>query len=126
MKTATHTPGPGRKSEHTKGPWVPAVYEVTTTMIERMALGSLHHAVCLNDKPEEGEGMLIALCGDEPESAQHARLIAAAPELLEALKDVAKALWHWRTVQVNDTIAASMTAKYEFLQDAIAKAEGRD
>lgn len=83
-----------KQIKHTSGPWTPAVFKVTATMLERMKVGSLHHAVCTNADRSAPQEFLIALCGDElgldSQSAADARLIAAAPDMLEAIEQYLK------------------------------------
>ena len=63
--------------KHTPGPWEPIGNLVRT----QFGLGN-----------PDMRGLLVAECpGHTPESNANARLIAAAPELLEALQDALKA-----------------------------------
>lgn len=72
--------------KHTPGSWTPAVYKVTSTMVKRMKIGSIHHAVCTNHKDADPTELLVAICGDErgldSQSAADALLIASSPDLL--------------------------------------------
>lgn len=73
------------KTTHTPGPWSAGVYVVTESMLERIKLGSLQHAVCTDHDAHKPTELLVALCGDEPgddsASAADARLMAQAPAL---------------------------------------------
>ena len=89
--------------KHTQGPW-----QVIGTMVRgRYALGE-------NNRP----GGLIADCGGyyTPETHANARLIAAAPELMEALRLAME--WNW----LDDDARPSRVA--EICDAAIAKATG--
>ena len=97
-------------SAHTPGPWV----------------ASKHAGWCVSVK---GAGTLL-VCGgqseDPPENqaAANARLIAAAPELLEALKAWSIASWLAGVapdIDSNDPFASMLAQTHA----AIAKAEGR-
>lgn len=60
--------------KHTPAPWVVNIGQIDKEFLK----GRLQEAVFHNDEP-------IAICGD---NAANACLIAAAPDLLEALKDM--------------------------------------
>jgi hypothetical protein len=82
-------------SKHTPGPWVATYYPDDHAMID---------------------GVIYVSAGDACVSHANARLIAAAPDLLEALEFVAK-LMH------SDTTAKGK-ADYSVVRDAINKAKG--
>ena len=89
-----HTPGPWRVGKHD------GLYYVDTV------------------KPRDGEAFLgkrIALCKDHEANA---RLIAGAPELLEALRDYVRS-------DACDCVADAQDCVWCVAQHAIAKAEGR-
>ena len=94
-------------SKHTPGPWE-VNYTKATTQI----------------KPNDGHGIVATIpvryskTDNLAENAANARLIAAAPELLEALKLVRHRLWTRRT-KFTDNDHAAMNAA----SSAIAKAE---
>lgn len=122
------------KTVHTPGPWAAAVYKVTPTMLERMTVGSLHHAVCTNHDAQSPNEVLLALCGDESgldsQSAADARLIAASPEMLDQLKEVRKFLMSYMDGDLisYDRAKQDDTWPHLLLRDIerlIAKAEGR-
>lgn len=107
-------------SKHTPGPWAVRRWS-WPTQVE----GSIHQVISADsfptafvpawDKPEPGE----VEAGDEARA--NARLIAAAPELLEACKLIVSAF---------DALKPASAARNEPLQinaarAAIAKAEGR-
>lgn len=100
--------------EHTKGKWSVGVYETTSTMIQRLT-AKPQSCVCLEENGEPG--MVIALCGDadDAQSQRDADLIAAAPEMLEALQSV------WEFLEVNCLGQGELQAK---VYDALIKAEG--
>lgn len=74
------------KSKHTPGPWAPAIYNATATMIQRLK-EEPQAAICLNHGAGAQE-MLVALCGDysDRQSRADSIVIAAAPEMLHGLK----------------------------------------
>jgi hypothetical protein len=96
-----------QKATHTKGPWI-ALYTPA------MNLAGIH----IRDRNERG--LEIAYCNssdtDRPE--QDAKLMAAAPDLLDALRKIEKTLLEKHQGIENHT--------YELMVigDAIAKAEG--
>jgi hypothetical protein len=87
-------------SGHTPGPWIP-------------------HNIGLGPK---GKGPYTFPLGTDPDIAvANARLIAAAPELLEACK---LAFARWRPGDIRKDFAGHVA--YAALGKAISKAEGRD
>ena len=86
-------------TKHTPGPWIADLYEDG----------------CFVVRPHGKEGPLIAERGVwfDDESHANARLIAAAPDLLEAC------------LATLDAEAGDLTA-YEMVKAAIAKAEGKE
>lgn len=100
------------ESKHTPGPW-----KWWTT-----------HEGSHRINPEEG-GLVIASCDTRNpfsyEQEANARLIAAAPDLLEALKDLLDTSV-WADAEGNVTIRLSGEPAVKRAIAAIAKAEGRD
>ena len=92
------------KTQHTPGPW-DLVFRQHHTFVESLATGCGNVATV-------SEGRSVA------ESAANARLIAAAPELLEAAGAV---------LDGNDAgdCIENQEANMELLRSAIAKSEGR-
>ncbi len=99
-------------SNFTPGPWiVEAPYFSEVQTMERESVASCWHSDC-NGKSVTISGVIE--CSPE-ESAANARLIAAAPDLLEALKDAVCAL---------DCCGKDYPAA-EKAREAIAKATGQ-
>ena len=71
------------------------------------------HLHCVYAKNERGEQVIVTIVGNGPKGEANARLIAAAPDLLEACKMALK-----RT-----PFPVGHTRIKEMLEDAIAKAE---
>ena len=116
------------KLKHTRGPWTPAIYKTTDSMLER--LKTPQWSVALNDNPKESEGLLIALCGDgdDKQSMADAHLIAAAPEMVELLDELLEDLnsiidnnKEWGRKRLIDHCFDIQTK----ITEVIAKAEGR-
>jgi hypothetical protein len=105
-------------SKHTPGPWT--VYEFKTKDTD--SGGAETHIMCYaNDDGEEGASLANVnrwTYGDDPpteESAANAHLIAAAPDLLAALR---------RLVEVNDMSCTPCKADIRAAREAITKAKG--
>lgn len=96
------------ESKHTKGPWT----------VDARAMNSCgvtgQTAFVANCSPRAGGPMKVDEC------QANARLIAAAPEMLEALRQITEAFERY--------LSGSESRLYEVTQAraAIAKAEGRD
>lgn len=86
-------------SEHTPGPW-----GIDRSIGVWIMAGSLHVAT-------------IPRAADGDWSPANARLIAAAPDMLEALKMARKWMSWWSDVHPDDKVVIA-------INDAIAKAEG--
>lgn len=105
-------------SKHTPGPWKFGQY-----------LGSLSSFCVHMDAGDKGRGIDVvkAVAGITTEQRlANARLIAAAPEMLEALE---RTLWYVkkqgrRSLTVADAAAANEAMQH--LQSVIAKAKGED
>lgn len=75
-----------RKAQHTPGPWVP-IWGKGGEAAESLAKADVHVAV-------QAKGCVVAVCGDyldeanRSQSVADAFLIAAAPDLLAACKDI--------------------------------------
>jgi len=99
---------------HTPGPWITFIRtfgpEVITDNEAGKRLASLHWATCRDI--------------DENESIANARLIAAAPELLEACK---LALGQLEGVNPTSGVhSSSLSADIRIIKEAISKAEGKN
>ena len=101
---------------HTPGPWV-------TDEAVQHAMGGERIFKVIADRPYGGLIADVSAWWVDTQTAQaNARLIAAAPELLEALK-LAQA---WMiSVPNNDEDDTEHTRVVELVADTIAKAEGR-
>lgn len=117
-------------SKHTPGPWLHSgpqssvsftdVQFADGTRMGRMATSVVHHS-----KPGYPMVRVGAISDDPAEVVANARLIAAAPDLLEALKhlsDVYESIW----VKMSDGEMAIVRGAWECAEAAIAKAEGGD
>lgn len=99
-------------SKHTPGPWKSVNHSWSDTSI---LAPDFDHAICrldINHATEESQE------ADEAQMAANARLIAAAPELLEALRIVRDTLPH-----INGN-ASSVNSLLKLTGAAIAKATG--
>ena len=107
-------------SEHTPGPWL-------TVRDNEAALafpGSQAFAARVVWAEPLGDVAYVIAEGDNDHGNANARLIAAAPALLEAGKRaVAKGRRLWDDAGGE---ASNLWAEFEALDDAIAQAEGRD
>jgi hypothetical protein len=102
-------------SKHTPGPWV--VDEANTNLVARLVNG-VYEYVCA----VEPSSFSTRECSDDQEESD-ARLIAAAPELLEALKAIELAL-KLPTVTPAQVLHESSVIR-QGIRAAIAKAEGK-
>lgn len=93
------------KARHTPGPWT---YALKTPTVDTIRVSS----------PDLLEICLIAYSNDREADLADARLIAAAPEMLEALK---RAL---QPVPLDSSCPAELQKRTELMLAAIAKAEG--
>lgn len=109
-------------SGHTPGPW--RVYEqdiVDKDQAKRelcdLVEGTPDFQPCLVYVTDDDWNLATAVTGCGAKSKANARLIAAAPELLEALKTL-----------ISDDVNEGMmfSKRIELARDAIAKAEGRE
>lgn len=113
--------------EHTPGPWVftkfnkPNGDPITDLMDigETMGYSAGYSdrlelfGVTLNDADEEGRSTVVCYTGNGPNAHNNARLIASAPELLEALKGVLR-------------IADRNTVEFDAARAAIIKAQPKE
>jgi len=88
------------KDNHTPGPWAVTDYLKDTRVVSVDGYGSTRGFVCL--------------CGQGEEHEANARLIAAAPEMLEALKEC------------NRYFCDQGGHVFNYLGDLISKATGQD
>lgn len=95
-------------SKHTPGPWYVERYDVMALKPEREHLGE--------GAPETICGMISSVSPEETRCNQ--QLIAAAPELLDALKRVRDAFYIKGT-------SKALRAAFEGTKELVAKAEGR-
>jgi hypothetical protein len=96
-------------SKHTPGPWA------TTEAVTTREVDGYETTACAVNRADVGQAIALVYAGfgDGPANA---RLIAAAPELLEALKDL------FTVAQANGW---AEDARYMRARRAIAKAEGQ-
>jgi len=94
------------KTKHTPGPW---------KINQRNSQGDIE-IIAPNENYKDG-GFIAELSCDDKNTSANARLISAAPELLEACKFVLSNLQVSRLPQFR--------AETEILAEAIAKAEGK-
>lgn len=96
-------------SEHTPGPW----------RLDGLAISaSMEVVVCWVGEPAQYPGDIATFCFNHEANA---RLIAATPELLEALRDLAEAARN----EVGPKASPSLSNALFEADVAIAKAEGR-
>lgn len=103
------------KVKHTQAPWTPFILDMTLAEIPAyiakcISASSNSDFYFVAGRDERGD-VDIAHVGNGPRAAENARLIAAAPDLLEALKGVVK-------------VADRATMEFDAARAAIAKAEG--
>jgi hypothetical protein len=111
-KIQTHTPGPWRV-ERLSGP-----YDVSIAITaEGVELASLEGSRDPSKRRAEG-------WQQEDEAMANARLIAAAPDLLEAAKNMDDVLSRWSVANMRPEKAGAFNAALTALRAAIAKAEG--
>ena len=108
------------KAAHTPGPWT---YTPTAVGIYAAAFDRVVPLPCESEPERTFREGLVALpyaCGESFNVVANARLIAAAPELLAALKDL-------RAMVIGEHgVSAYENINGERADAAIAKAEGRD
>jgi len=103
-------------NRHTPAPWAPFILDMPLTDIPAyvdkcMSASNGTDFYFVAGKDERGD-VDVAHIGNGPRAAENARLIAAAPELLEALKGVVR-------------VADRATQEFDAARAAIAKAEGK-
>jgi hypothetical protein len=103
-------------SKHTPGPWV--VDEANTNLVARLVNG-VYEYVC----EVEPSSFSTRECSQDQEEAD-ARLIAAAPDLLEALKDMHSG-WKYIRETHGDLYGVGWDRSQGKAEAAIAKAEGK-
>lgn len=99
---------------HTPGPWATCPPEFTDEECWTV---------------QEDGGMTVRVCGgDSPENRANANLIAAAPELLEELKEAEKVI-RWAAQRSEGRVRADVVNGWllhaKKIASVIAKAEGR-
>jgi hypothetical protein len=136
MKTKTREP------MHTKGPWVNGYGNGVTGPTSAVSAPTVHEAVELNawfkdtTKPHPKEKhtivskdmqtIAIIPCINEEEGQANARLIAAAPDLLEACKWASQSFHHPHCKTVKDRVDTGQNCNCHVgaCKAAIAKAKG--
>ena len=102
-------------AKHTPGPWL--------TQWGAAQGGDGHHIIDTKDMGELSRIAVVLFHDDaEGETASNARLIAAAPELLEALQTTAENLRSWKAA--NNSGINTFDSWLEVVEEAIAKAKG--
>jgi hypothetical protein len=105
-----------KQVKHTPGPW-----KVVGTMWIESAEGRLvSRAVHLAQSNLEKEDAEIAL------NIANARLIASAPDLLAACKDLSSIIAHIREGERNGGVFGELSISDDKARDAIRKAEGQE
>lgn len=121
------------ETRHTAGPWVNSYFSkpdgspiVTVDDVAETIAGSARHSaraelfgVTLDDASthEAGRATVVCYTGNGPNAHNNARLIAAAPDLLAALKDIIEG--------VDECWMFDNPGSVDRAQAAIDKAEGR-
>jgi hypothetical protein len=98
------------KTKHTQGKWIVGHTE--------RAEDSFNDPDTIIQEITEQDGSFIACVNDRHEAEANARLIASAPELLEACKNALQCLNDYEL-----DYPKCDRARFEFLQQAIEKAE---
>ena len=93
--------------KHTPGPWI---------IVENVGEIAIDSPIESNNGDESIEVCVVSHQDDDPRIAANARLIAAAPDLLDELKSALR-------IFERDQVKAS-PAQYARIRAAIAKAEG--
>jgi hypothetical protein len=108
-------------STHTPGPWTwnaaPPGYLITTTVRDFPGTPEIVLAEVFEDATTADRDVIVA--DGEP----NARLMAAAPELLEALKELTDA--YVELAEMHDVSLATLGSEMVAARAAIAKAEGQ-
>jgi len=126
------------ETKHTPGPWLNTYFckpdgepILTVQDVADTIAGSAHHSeraelfgVSLDDAKSDPDGRATVVCytGNGPNAHNNARLIAAAPELLEALRALNHAC---RTADAREELPDEVDGSLlDAAAAAIAKAEG--
>lgn len=114
-------------SRHTSGPWTA---EPTSTQEFNIYYGKCWVASAqgcrVGNAHAEELGVVDHFPLSHEECAANARLIAAAPELLEALKDASCTLTSCDGAEMEYEVAKDLIALLKRINAAITKAEGRE
>ena len=102
-------------TQHTPGPWTIKFFR---------SIEPNHALICAEDW-HDFASVVVRFCGDDTDDATglaNARLIAAAPEMLEALKEAKNGLRYWEPQTAHG--ASEMARICALVDAAIAKAKG--
>lgn len=101
-------------AKHTPGPWM--------VQMRRGSLGTRGHIAVLGPDFGSGHGDVVRTMGTTEREEANARLIAAAPELLAAVKE-ARTLLEMNNAR-RDMMTDRERALWNTIRAAVAKAEG--